>query len=177
MNLIGSDIQYLRKTYDEALSFQGIPCRYQYPHMATSNTQGEPTIDSYSDYIDTYIFFDGTPKLKTYKRYGWVVENDKDLPFLVHCSFNLEKLQKDCLFHIAGQYTNMPDRIFRVTELTCDLVAPDHMIAQVVPVYDKTTILGRSKKEVATTFSKSNTFLSTPTDYRGNYITEQVGEQ
>lgn len=86
MNLIGSDIQYLRKTYDEALSFQGIPCRYQYPHMAASNTQGEPTVDSYSDYIDTYIFFDGTPKLKTYKRYGWVVENDKDFPFLVHCT-------------------------------------------------------------------------------------------
>ena len=89
MNLIGEDIKIMRTYYDEALEQQGIPCIYQYPLFATSNEQGEPVIDSYSDKIDTHIFFDGNPKIKTYKRYGWVVENDKELPFLIHCSFHL----------------------------------------------------------------------------------------
>lgn len=175
-NLIGPDIQIMRDRYDEALTLQGIPCKYQYPLFAKSNVQGEPVIDSYSEYVYTQIFFDGNPKVKTYKRLGWVVENDKDLPFLVHCSFNLQKLQKDCLFHMSGQYTNMPDRIFRVTELTCDMQAPDHMIAQVVPVYDKQTV-GRTRKEIEKTFDKSNFFLQDPVDYRGSYQTEKSGEK
>jgi hypothetical protein len=176
VNLIGEDIKLMRNRYDEALSMQGIPCKYQYPNLPTSNRQGESLIDSYSEMVDTHIFFDGSPKVKTYKRYGWVVENDKDLPFLIHCSFNLPNLQKDSLFHISGQYTGMPDRVFRVTELTCDLQAPDHMIVQVIPVYNKQTV-GRTDKEVEKTFNKSNHFLSVPTDYRGNYTSEQKGEQ
>lgn len=176
MNLIGEDITLMRDRYDEALEMQGIPCRYQFPLMPTSNAQGEAVVDSYSDMIGTHIFFDGNPKVKTYKRLGWVVENDKNLPFLVHCSFNLKNLQKDCLFHIAGQYTNMPNRIFRVTELTCDMQAPDHMVAQVVPVYDK-NVVGRTKKEVEKTFNTSNHFLKPDIDYRGQYISEQDGER
>lgn len=176
VNLIGKDIQIMRTRYDEALTMQGIPCKYQYPHMATSNHQGEPVIDSYSDMVDTHIFFDGSPKVKTYKRYGWVVENDKDLPFLIHCSFNLPALQKDSLFRLSGQYTGMPDRVFRVTELTCDMQAPDHMVAQVIPCYEKQTV-GKTEKEISDKFNKSNHFLTIPTDYRGKYISEQSGEQ
>lgn len=176
VNLIGEDIKLMRLRYDEALQMHGIPCKYQFPNIPTSNIQGEPVIDSYSDMIETYVFFDGSPKVKTYKRLGWVVENDKDLPFLIHCSFHLPDLQKDCLFHLSGQYTGMKDRIFRVTELTCDLQSPDHMIAQVVPVYDKQTV-GRTKKERQNTFKTSNHFLSEPVDYRGQYVSEQKGEQ
>ena len=176
VNLIGEDIKIMRLRYDEALKMQGIPCRYQFPLMPDSNVQGEAVIDSYSGKIDTHIFFDENPKVKTYKRYGWVVENDKNLPFLIHCSFNLKHLQKDCLFHMSGQYTGLPDRIFRVTELACYIQAPDHMVAQVVPVYEKQTV-GRTQKEVEKTFNTSNHFLKPNVDYRGNYMSEKDGEQ
>lgn len=176
INLIGPDIQLMRSRYDEALNMQGIPAKYQYPNLAASNTQGEPLIDSYSEFIDTHVFFDGSPKVKTYKRYGWVVENDKDLPFLIHCSFNLPKLQKDCLFRLSGHYTGMPDRVFRVTELTYDMVAADHIICQIVPVYDKRPV-GRTDKEVEKTFNRSNHFLKQNVDYRGDYRTSQKGEE
>jgi len=169
INLIGKDIEIMRKYYNEALAMQGIPAKYQYPNLPDSNLHGEALIDSYSDMIDTHVFFDGAPKAKTYKRYGWVVENDDNLPFLVRCSYHMESLQKDCLFHIGGQHANFPDRIFRVTELTCDLQAPDHYVCQVVPVYGKDSkdIVGRTKVEVAQTYNKSNTFLKSETDYRG----------
>lgn len=176
INLIGEDIKLMRLRYDEALKMQGIPCKYQYPNLPETNAQGESVIDGYSDMIDTNIFFEGNPKIKTYKRLGWVVENSQDLPFLIHCSFNLPHLQKDCMFHISGQYTGMPDRTFRITELTCDLQAPDHMVAQVVPVYEKQTV-GRTKNEIKETFNKSNHFLKVPVDYRGEYISEQKGEK
>lgn len=170
VKLVGDDITLMRKRYDEALKLRGIACKYQFPIMVETNAQGEPVIDHYSDFIDTDIFFDGSPKAKTFKRYGWVVDNSDDLPFLLHCSFHLENLQRDSVFRISGQYTGMPDRVFKVTELTCDLECPDHMICQVVPVYDK-QIVGRTKKEIEKTFNKSNHFIQTPTDYRGHYHT------
>lgn len=170
VNLIGDDIRLLRSRYDEALQLQGVPVKYQYPLKAGSNAQGEPLADSYSEMIDTYIFFDGNPKVKTFKRYGWVVENNQDLPFLIHCSFHLPHLQKDSLFRIAGQYSELPERVFRVTEITYDIQAPDHLICQVVPVYDEQAV-GYTKKEVEKKFDTSNHFIKPTIDYRGNYHT------
>jgi hypothetical protein len=167
-NLIGPDIKLMRNRYDEALQLQGIPCKYQFPILAESNNQGESVVDTFSPEIETHIFFEGTPKVTTFKRFGWVVENSKDLPFLIHCSFHLEHLQKDSVFRIAGQYSEVPERTFKVTEISYDLQCPDHLVAQVVPVYDD-NIVGRTKKEVANTFNKSNHFVKPNTDYRGNY--------
>lgn len=168
VNLIGPDIVLMRKRYDEALKLRGIPVIYQYPLKPGTNAQGEPVIDSYSEKISTYIFFEGNPKVKTFKRYGWVVENNKDLPFLIHMSFNLPHAQKDCLFRIAGQYADIQERVFRVTEITYDLQAPDHLVSQVIPVYDEQAV-GYTKKEVQKKFDKSNHFLKQDIDYRGNY--------
>lgn len=162
----------MRDRYDEALAMRGIPATYQYPNLATSNAQGETVVDSYSDYIETHIFFEGNPKIKTFKRYGWVVENDTDLPFLIHCSFNLSNMQRDCIFRIAGQYSELPDRIFKVTEISMDMQAPDHLVCQVVPVYEEKPV-GRTDKEISNTFNKSNHFLKQPVDYRGHYHTTQ----
>lgn len=177
-NLIQSDVKIMREYYDEALKAQGIPAKYQYPNLVNSNTHGEPVIDSYSLPEDIFIFFEGSPKLKTFKRYGWVVENDSSLPFLIHCSFHLRHLQKDCLFEIAGQHSDLPSRKFRVTELTTDIQCPDHIVAQVIPIYnDGIPAVGRTVKEIETTYSKSNRFLKQNVDYRGNYISEQPGER
>ena len=176
-NLIGPDIKLMRARYDEALNLQGIPVQYQFPNLPGSNVQGESVVDSYSEPIDTFIFFEGNPKVKTFKRYGWVVENDDNLPFLVHCSFNLPHVQRDSIFRIAGQYSELPDRIFRVTEITYDLAAPDHIVCQVIPVYDD-NIVGRTSVELKQEFNSSNHFLKRETDYRGNFHTtkEETGE-
>ena len=168
--LIGPDIKLFRKRYDEALSMQGIKCTYQFPNLAKANEQGEPEIDSYSEPMDTFIFFDGNPKVKTFKRYGWVVDGDKDLPFLIHCSWNLPKVQKDSIFSMSGLYSEVTERKFRVTEITYDMMAPDHIICQVVPVANGQPITGRTKKEIQQTFNKSNHFLKDNIDYRGTYI-------
>ena len=165
-NLIGEDVLLMRKRYDEALRLQGIPVTYQYPNLATSNAHGEPVVDSYSEFIETSIFFDGNPKVKTFRKYGWVVENDDNLPFLIHCSFELPFVQKDSIFRISGQYTGLPDRIFRVTEITYNIQAADHLICQVVPVYDK-QITGKTDTEVKRENSTSSRFIKQSADYRG----------
>lgn len=173
-NLIGPDIQLMRKRYDEALKLQGIPAQYQFPNLPDTNVHGETLVDSYSEPIECNIFFEGSPKVKTFQRYGWVVENDKELPFLVHCSFSLPHVQRDSIFRIAGQYSGVPDRIFKVTEITFDLQAPDHLVCQIVPVYDENNITGRTPVEVKQTFNKSNHFLKQETDYRGDvYETDE----
>lgn len=175
INLIGKDVKLMRNRYDEALKMQGISAKYQYPILPDSNVQGEALIDSYSSPIDVHIFFEGNPKIKTIKRYGWVVENDKDLPFLIHCSFNLTNVQKDCIFRIAGQYSEVNERVFRVKNISYDLQCPDHIVCQVIPCYDE-QIVGRTKKEVETTFNKSNHFIKSNVDYRGQYIVDKPGD-
>ena len=172
VNLIGDDILLMRKRYNEALKMRGIPVKYQYPLKAESNAEGEPVIDSYSEIVPTSIFFEGNPKVKTFKRYGWIVENAQDLPFLIHCSFNLPHLQKDSLFRIAGQYSEIPERVFRVTEISYDLACADHLVCQVIPVYDEQAV-GFTKKEVQKKYNTSNTFLKPQIDYRGNYHNTQ----
>lgn len=167
-HLIGPDIKLMRRRYDEALEMQGIPVKYQFPNLAKSNEQGEPEIDSYSEPIPAYVFYEGNPKVKTFKRYGWVVDNDKDLPFLIHCSWNLPKVQKDSIFTFSGEYSELTERKFRVTEITYDLQAPDHLVCQIVPVANGQPIVGRTRKEIAQTFNKSNHFLKEDTDYRGD---------
>ena len=67
VNLIGDDILLMRKRYDEALKLRGIPVKYQFPLKPGSNAEGEPVIDSYSEMIETQIFFEGNPKVKTFK--------------------------------------------------------------------------------------------------------------
>lgn len=175
-NIIRSDIKLMRQYYDDALQMQGIPCKYQYPILVESNNQGEPVVDHYSSVINTFIFFDGSPKLKTFKRLGWVVENSDELPMLIHCSFHLQHLQKDSLFEIAGQYSDLPSRKFRVTELTTDLQCPDHVTCQVVPCYDK-QVTGKTKLEVTKEFNESNHFLKPNVDYRGHYRSELKGDR
>lgn len=170
MNLIGSDINMMRDRYDEALSLQGIPAFYQYPIIGTTNNQGESVMDFLSPREETNVFFDSAPKAKTYKRLGWVVENDKDLPFLIHCSFHLQKLQRDCVFTFAGMYTGLPERSFRVTEITYDIQCPDHIVCQIVPIYDDKQLVGQTKAEREHKFNKSNTFIKKNHDYRGEYI-------
>lgn len=176
-SLIGPDIKLMRARYDEALELQGIPAQYQFPNLAGSNEQGEPLIDSYSEPENIHIFFEGTPKASTFKRYGWVVESSKELPFLLHCSFNLKHVQKDSIFRIAGLYTELPDRTFRVTEISTDLQAPDHIVCQVVPVYDD-KIVGRTPVEVKQQFNGSNHFLKQNVDYRGHFhATKEDGKE
>lgn len=172
MHLIQEDIKIMRNRYDDALSMQGIPCKYQYPNMPYVNAQGESVVDSYSELIDTFVFFDGNPKVKTYRRYGWVVENNEDLPFLIHCSYNLEKLQRDSIFRISGMFADVPERIFKVKEISYDLQCPDHAVVQVIPVYNKDQITGRTKKEVEMTYNKSNHFIKQTVDYRGEVYSD-----
>lgn len=175
LNLIGDDIEIMRNYYDDALQMQGILVKYQYPILADVNEQGESVIDHYSIPDTAYIFFDGSPKLRTFKRLGWVVENSQDLPFLIHCSFHLPNLQKDCLFDIAGQYANLNSRKFRVTEITTDIQCPDHVVCSVVPVYEKPAV-GRTQSQVSHTYNSSNHFLKSNKDYRGDYRSELKGD-
>lgn len=176
-NLIGPDIKLMRARYDEALKLQGIPVEYQYPNLPGTNAQGESLVDSYSEPIPTSIFFEGNPKVRTFKRLGWSVENSQDLPALLHCSFNLPHVQRDSIFRIAGQYTELPDRVFKVTEITYDIASPDHLVCQIVPVYND-KIVGRTPVEVKKTFNSSNHFLKQEVDYRGQYhMTKEETEE
>lgn len=177
-HLIGNDILLMRKRYNEALTMTGQPCQYQFPNFAKSNDQGEPEIDSYSEPMDTYVFLDGNPKVKTYKRYGFVADNDADLVPLLHCSWDLPNVQKDSIFTYAGLYSGLEPRKYRVIDITYDAMCADHLICRVVLIANGQPIVGRTKREIAQTFNTSNHFLKNEVDYRGHpYTTDHKGDK
>ena len=177
-HLIGNDILLMRKRYNEALEMQGQPCTYQFPNFAKPNEQGEPEIDSYSEPMDTFVFLDGNPKVKTYKRYGFVADNDSDLVPLLHCSWDLPNVQKDSIFTYAGLYSELEPRKYRVLDITYDAMCADHLICRVLLIANGQPIVGRTKKEIEQTFTTSNHFLKNEVDYRGNpYTTDHEGDK
>ena len=65
-------------------------------------------------------------------------------------------------------FADIPERVFRVKEISYDLQCPDHAVAQVVPVYERDQITGRTEKEVKMIYNKSNHFIQQSVDYRGD---------
>ena len=170
VNLIQSEeVEILRAYYDEALEMQGVPCTYQYPLKNDYNIHGEQAADAFSEPINTFVGIEAEPKISTIRKLGWVVENDSDLPFLLHVSFGLPELQKGCKFMFAGLHTNLPAREFVVERMTIPFQAPDHMIVEVIPQYDtKNRGIAEDPISVAKMLDKEELFFEEPTDYRGS---------
>jgi hypothetical protein len=170
VNLIQQEeVEYLRACYDEALELQGVPCEYQYPLKNDFNVHGEQAADAFSEVIHTFVGIETEPKIATLRKLGWVVENDSDLPFLLHVSFGLPELQKGCKFMFAGLHTNLPAREFVVERMTMPFQAPDHMIVEVIPQYDKKNGgIAEDKKEVEKMLDREELFFTESTDYRGD---------
>ena len=169
VNLIQSEeVEILRAYYDEALEMQGVPCTYQYPLKNDWNIHGEQAADSFSEPINTFAGIEAEPKISTLRKLGWVVENDSALPFLLHVSFGLPELQKGCKFMFAGLHTNLPAREFVVERMTMPFQAPDHMIVEVIPQYDKNGGIAECPIEKQKQLDKEELFMVEETDYRGD---------
>jgi len=163
------DVEFLRCCYDMALELQGVPCEYQYPLKNDYNIHGEQSADAFSEIIHTFVGVEADPKISTLRKIGWVVENSSDLPFLLHVSFSLPGLQKGSKFKISGLYTELPAREFVVERITVPFQAPDHVIVEVIPQYDKKNRgIAEDKAEVEKMLDREELFFVEPTDYRGD---------
>lgn len=139
MSLIREEeVLYLRQAFRESVRQLGVLFIYQYPLGNSLDEFAQPAPDGYSREYEVYGIFDGEPTLKTYRNLGWVVEKSDNLPFLLHIPFDTKNIQKNCLFKIKGQYANIPNRLFQVTELSSALVCPDHIVCQIVPLVGNT---------------------------------------
>ena len=162
MSLIREEeVQYLRDAFKETVRQLGVPFIYQYPLGNDIDSFAQPAPDSYSREIEVYGIFDGEPKLKTYKNLGWVVEKNDNLPFLIHVPFDTERIQKNALFKIKGQFTGIPDRLFQVTELSTALVCPDHIVCQIVPLVGNTPpMIKETRRDVALLNAEPRRFMN-----------------
>lgn len=164
MSLISSrEVEYLRCQFKETVEQLGVCFRYQYPLGNNLDDFAQPAPDGYSRELQVYGIFDGEPKLKTYRNLGWVVEKSDNLPFLIHIPFDTERIQKGALFHINGQITGIAERTFQVTELTTELVCPDHIVCQIVPLIGNTPPkVAESRREVAIKNKDPRRFIKDP---------------
>jgi len=161
MGLISEqEVTYLRNQFSEAVKQLGVPFKYQYPLGNNVDRYNQPAPDGYSIEYDVYGIFDGEPKLKTYKNLGWVVETSDNLPFLIHVPFDTPHIQKGSLFKTSGLLTGIAERVFQVTELTTNLMCPDHVVCQIVPLVGNTAPrVAETRKEVAKKNSEPRRFM------------------
>lgn len=161
MSLISPrEVDYLREQFKETVKQLGVRFTYQYPLGNNVDDFAQPAPDGYSCELEVYGIFDGEPKLKTYRNLGWVVEKNDNLPFLIHIPFDTEHIQKGALFKTAGQLTGIEARIFQVTELTTELVCPDHIVCQIVPLVGNTPPrTAETRREIAQKNSQPRRFM------------------
>lgn len=136
--IVPQEIEYLRKQFKFTVEQIGVEFRYKYPLNNSIDFFNQPAPEGYSEGESVYGIFDGDPKLETYKNLGWVVEDNDNLPFLIHVPFDVPHIQRGCLFESDGQITSIESRLFQVTKLTTALVCPDHIVCQIVPLVGNT---------------------------------------
>lgn len=128
------DVDLGREYFKESCELYGIDIDYRYPIGNGENVQGEPDPFTYSPTIKIRGIFEGTPKASTFKKLGWAVENQKELPFLIHLPWDVPKIQRNCIVTFSGAFSGVPARSFLVTELTTSLILPSCITCQIVPL-------------------------------------------
>lgn len=130
------DIELHRTWFKEMCRLQGINVLYKTPLKATEgfDMYGE-TDDHYSDPILVSCIFDEHPTIWTMKKLGWNSELQTENS-IIHVPYDLENLQKDCLFIIPSAIDNSKGRVFKVIRMSTTMVYPASVACEIGPVFE-----------------------------------------
>lgn len=139
--LFQHDATIYRRFFKEQAKLLGIPALYQYPIEMDHTAHAQEDPKGYSDPIPLDIIFDQSPKLKTWKKLGWVPESPEDNSYLIQVPYDTPNLQKGSLITLPSPLPLIPSRVFKITEITVDQVLPDSWYCKVAPKFEKMNAL------------------------------------
>lgn len=130
------DIKLHRKYFDELVRLIGVQVVYRYPKDSSKHytLNSEVISNHYSTPQVVGCIFDDHPTQVTMKKLGWVAELGESAA-IISVPYNLEGLQHGALFIIPSGIDNSSGRVFRVAELSVQMIYPASITCKLVPEY------------------------------------------
>jgi hypothetical protein len=121
-----------RKWFEEMTRLIGISCLHKAPRKDKHYNEDGELISNYEEPEMTGCIFVEHPDAKTMRKIGWVTELEENAS-LIHVPYDLKGLQQGSLFIIPDTFDPKKGRVFRVTQMSANLVYPASITCEIVP--------------------------------------------
>ena len=137
--LLNDTIKIQRQYFEEMVSLIGVYCVYMAPKKDKHWTTYAEIESNYEQPEQVGCIFQEHPDQKTMKMLGWVSELQNDASIIsVPYSLKDKGLQVGALFIVPSAMDNTNGRLFRVVEISNEMVYPSSITCKLVPEYEDT---------------------------------------
>lgn len=148
--LTQTDATMFRNYFKEVAKLRGISVFYQFPVDMDLTIHAEERPAGFSEKIPMDIIFEQNPKVSTLRRYGWVVTQNEDKPFICSLPYDAPNLSKGCRITIPPPTPIASENVFVITDIKMNLEFPDSYVCKLAPVFT-------DKPNISTDYKDKNT--------------------
>lgn len=142
--LITPDILLQRTYFKQMVELLGVWPIYLAPRPGKYYTTYAEIKSNYQEPEQVGCIFDEHPPQRTMKKLGWDSELQENAS-VISVPYDLHDLQPGALFIIPSAFDNTKGRLFRVTEISGEMIYPASLTCKLVPEFEDT--LPESKKD------------------------------
>ena len=147
--LITPDILLQRNYFKQMVELLGVWPIYLAPRPGKYYTTYAEIKSNYQEPEQIGCIFDEHPTQRTMKKLGWDSELQENAS-VISVPYDLHDLQQGALFIIPSAFDNTKGRLFRVAEISGEMIYPASLTCKLVPEFEDT--LPESKSD----FKRSN---------------------
>lgn len=131
------DLKLHRTYFIEMCSMLGIKVIHRAPRPSKTWTTYAEIDSNYYEPELVPCIFEEHPNQRTLKTLGWVAELQES-PSIISVPYDLKGLQQGSLFILPSAFDNSKGRLFRVVEITGQMIYPASLTCKLVPEYENT---------------------------------------
>lgn len=131
------DILLHRGYFEEMVKMLGVNVIHRAPRPGKSYTTYAEIESNYYEPELVGCIFDEHPNQRTMKKLGWNAELSENAS-IISVPYDLKGLQQGSLFTIPSALDHSVGRLFRVTEITSQMIYPSSFTCKLVPEWENT---------------------------------------
>ena len=131
------DILLHRQYFEELTMMLGVKVTHRAPRQGKTYTTYSEIDSNYFEPELVGCIFDEHPNQRTMKKLGWNSELNESAS-IISVPYNLKGLQQGSLFVVPSAFDNSKGRLFRVVEITSQMIYPASLTCKLVPEYENT---------------------------------------
>lgn len=128
------NIKLHRKYFEQMLTMIGIFCIYRSPRNDKHWTTYSEIESNYNDPIKIGCIFQEHPDQRTMKKLGWNAELQTDAS-IISIPYDTPNIQVGGLIIVPSGIDNSQGRVFRITQISNEMIYPASLTCQIVPEY------------------------------------------
>lgn len=131
------DMLLQRSYFIELCSLIGVQVVHRAPRAGKSYTNYSEIESNYFEPENVGCIFEEYPTQRTMKKLGWNAELS-DSASIISVPYDLNGLQQGSLFVLPSAFDNTSGRLFRVVEISGQMIYPCSLTCKVVPEFENT---------------------------------------